>query len=324
MMGKTIGEILLAVVCLQVWGVDTAFFTPAFVAAAAPQFRGYDFQQAPARLPVAPAKDLVPIKTDVMTFGLETSAQSVAVIDAASGALLYAEAPDEVRAIGSITKLMTASVFLDMHPDLSSWVTLVPEDFAGGGRAYLGYRDAVKLGDVLSTSLIGSDNTATMALVRFSGLSTEDFVRKMNEKAREWGLTHTSFTDPSGLSAANVSTAREVSVLLARASVYQDIATRTTLSQKTIVQASGFQVTVSTTNDLLTSTFVGSGYPLLAGKTGYIPQAGYCVTAAFNHEQHPIFVTILGAEDIDDRFTDAANVADWVYAAYTWPENTAL
>lgn len=318
-MAKSLGEILLAVVCLRLFSVDAHMFMPTFVSAAAPQLAGYDLQTPPARLPLSADRLFLPIKTDPSAVGVETSAQSVAVIDEVSGELLYAEAPDEVRSIGSITKLMTAEVFLETDPDLTSWVTLKKDDYVAGGRVYLAYDDGLKLGDVLKASLVGSDNTATMSLVRFSGLSEADFVARMNAKAQEWGMVHTAFVDPSGLSAANVSTAREVAVMLGRASRREQISSRTVLPSATIVQSSGFSVSIPSTNELLSSSFVAAGYPITAGKTGYIPQAGYCFVGRFAHESHPIYVAILGAQEKEERFIDAANVADWTYDTYTWP-----
>lgn len=319
MMHKVAGEIVLALLFLNVAQTDTSMFMPTFVRAAVPDIAGFSVSPQVAYLPVAGNRDLSPRKSDLTAESVETTAQSVAVFDAASGALLYAEAPDVVRSIGSISKLMTAMVFLDTVPDLERWVTVVSDDYAGGGRAYLAYNDPVHLGDVLTASLVGSDNTATEALVRFSGVPREEFITRMNTKARDLGLLATTFTDPSGLSAQNQSTAREVASMLAYAVDYDEITERTQLSTARIVQSSGFAVNIASTNELLSSSFVAAGFDLLGGKTGYIPQAGYCFTGAFVHNGHRIYTTILGADSKESRFSDAANVTDWVTKIYTWP-----
>lgn len=319
MMHKVAGEIVLALLLLNVTQTDASAFMPTFARAAMPEIAGFSVSGRVAHLPVADDRDLAPRKTDLTAESVVTTAQSVTVFDAASGALLYAEAPDVVRSIGSISKLMTAMVFLDTAPDLESWGTVVSDDYAGGGRAYLAYNDPVHLGDVLTASLVGSDNTATEALVRFSGVPREEFIVRMNAKAVELGLLFTTFIDPSGLSAQNQSTAREVSVMLAHALGYEEITERTQMSTARIVQSSGFAVNVASTNELLSSSFVASGFDLLGGKTGYIPQAGYCFTGAFVHNGHRIYTTVLGADSKESRFSDAANVTDWVTKVYTWP-----
>lgn len=319
MMHKVAGELILALLLLNVTQTDTSVFMPTFARAAMPEIAGFSFANDAPHLPIAGDRVLTPLKTDLAAQGVETTAQSVTVFDATSGALLYAEEPDVVRSIGSISKLMTAMVFLDTQPDLSSWVILTPEDYVGGGRVYLFYHDAVHLGDVLTASLVGSDNTATEALVRFSGLSYEEFIARMNTRAQEMGLVNTSFTDPSGLSAENRSTAREVASILAYAADYKEITQRTQLSVASFAHASGRQVSVFSTDELLSSPFVASGFEFLVGKTGYIPQAGYCFTGAFIYKGRRIYTTVLGADSKENRFVDAANVTDWVTKAYTWP-----
>lgn len=319
MMHKVAGELVLTLLLLQVTQADASVFMPTFVRAAVPDIAGFSFAHDVPRLPVAGERVLAPRKTDLAAVGVETRAQSVAVFDAASGALLYAEEPDVVRSIGSISKLVTAVVFLDTKPDLSSWVTLTTADYTGGGRVYLAYGDPVRLGDVLTASLVGSDNTATEALVRFSGLSREDFLARMNATAQELGLLSTFFADPSGLSAENQSTAREVSHVLAHALLYDDIVRRTQLSSAVVVQSSGYRVVIPSTNELLGSSFVAAGFSFVGGKTGFIPQAGYCFTGAFLHRGHRLYTTVLGSDTREHRFTDAANVTDWVTKVYTWP-----
>ncbi len=322
MMHKVAGEIVLALLLLNVTQTDVSVFMPTFARAAMPDIAGFSFSGNIPHLPVADDRVLVPKKTDLTAESVETTAQSVTVFDAASGVLLYAEEPDVVRSIGSISKLMTAMVFLDTKPDLSSWVTLTTKDYVGGGRAYLFYNDPARLGDVLTASLVGSDNTATEALVRFSGLSREDFMARMNSKAQDMGLSRTSFVDPSGLSAQNQSTAREIANILASAADYAEITQRTQMSSAQVTQSSGSRVSIPSTDDLLSSSFLHSGFDLLVAKTGFIPQAGYCFTGAFVHNGHRIYTTVLGANSKENRFIDAANVTDWVTKVYTWP--TAL
>ena len=318
-MHKVAGELVLALLLLNVTTADASVFMPTFARAAMPEIAGFSFSQDVPHLPVADDRVLTPRKTDLAAVGVDTTAQSVTVFDAASGALLYAEEPDVVRSIGSISKLMTAMVFLDAVPDLSSWVTVTTDDYAGGGRAYLFYGDAVHLGDVLSASLVGSDNTATEALVRFSGISREDFIAKMNAKAVEMGLVSTTFIDPSGLAAENQSTAREVASILAHAAAYDEITGRTQMAVANVVHSSGRLVAIPSTDELLSSSFVASGFDLLVAKTGFIPQAGYCFTGAFVYNGRRIYTTVLGADSKESRFVDAANVTDWVTKVYTWP-----
>lgn len=290
------------------------------VATSDPLFAAAAFTPGPF-LPLA--KTVVPappIKSDSDSYGIVTTAASVIVQDAGSGEVLFAKRPEEVRAIGSISKLMTALVYLDTQPDLDQRFTQLEEDFAGGGRVYLYYRDPLTLRDILGAMMVGSDNTATMTIVRASGLSKEDFIARMNSKAAEMGLTNTHFEDPTGLSANNVSTAEELVVLLAAARQNDVLAGYMRTDTYVATHSSGRSVSIPSTDLLLSSAMNTGDYRVTAGKTGYIPQAGYCLATEIREGGHEIFVVVLGAPEKEDRFTDAIGLSSWAFKTFTWPD----
>ncbi len=165
---------------------------------------------------------------------------------------------------------------------------------------------------------MGSDNTATLALARLAGLGEEEFVARMNDKAQELGLKNTHFADPSGLSAENVSTVGDIAIMLREAKMYPEVAEFMTDATITVAHASGRAAIIPSTNLLLTS-FLNSGeYAITAGKTGYIPQAGYCLTSAVTHDGHEIIVVVLGADERDDRFTDVMGLSTWAFDTFSW------
>lgn len=260
-----------------------------------------------------------PTKIDSLSLGMVTSAQSVLVMDAQSGAVLYEKNPQEHRAIGSITKLMTAVVFLETQPDLTTSVQLIETDIREGGRTYLALDDAVSLGDVLAASLIGSDNSATVALVRLSGLTEADFLAAMNEKAAAFGMNDTVFFDPTGLSSKNRSTTFDLTKLLAAARERMEIQRLTTTAQTTVTQASGRSVTIDSTDDLLTSFVNEPPFGMLVGKTGYLPEAGYCIALAVQKEGGGnVYVILLGSDSLISRVQEVKGLVDWVYRVWDW------
>ena len=214
-----------------------------------------------------------PTQVDPMSVGMVTSAQSVLVVDRQSGTVLFEKDPSAVRAIGSITKLMTALVFLETSPDLSGTATLQKEDVREGGRLYLALDDAITIEDLLRASLIGSDNSATMALVRLSGMDEARFVSRMNALAGELQMTQTQFEEPTGLSPRNRATAYDLTRLLSRALADERIQRMTTTSQVTITQASGRTVVIDSTDALLETFINQDPFTMLGGKTGYLPEA---------------------------------------------------
>src|SRR5205807_4550562 len=103
------------------------------------------------------------------------------------------------RSIASITKMMTATVFLENNPDLSQEVTVARGDVFQASTTHLHANDKVTADDLLHLLLIASDNAAARALARVSPYGSQGFIGRMNEKAAELGLQSTHYADPPGL-----------------------------------------------------------------------------------------------------------------------------
>jgi serine-type D-Ala-D-Ala endopeptidase (penicillin-binding protein 7) len=322
MIGKIVAQILMAFTVLRVVPVDAANLEWQLGIPTAPDALAAPLLSLTTRavnLPMAGERILPPKKTDVSSYGVVTDAQSVFVADMASGAALFAKNADDVRPVGSITKLMTALVFLDSAPDLASWVTIISDDYVGGGRVYLNFDDNIRLRDVLGASMVGSDNTATKALSRLSGLSADEFIAAMNVKAKALSMTSSSFTEVTGIDSGNMSTAHDLMLLLTEAKKHDVLVKYMTTQQLPIAQASGFSVTVESTDMLFGSILDSGDYAITGGKTGYIPEAGYCFITTVKRNGDEIFVAVLGAHSKEDRFTDTKALAMWAFSTFTWP-----
>jgi D-alanyl-D-alanine carboxypeptidase len=247
--------------------------------------------------------------------GVEITASSTLVTDVLSGRELYAKEPDLVVPIASISKLMTALVFLETNPDWNKVVKLLPVDEVY--RAKYVYRgEEFTVQQIFWTMLIGSDNNAAMALVRSTGLSVDQFVERMNQKAKDLGFSKTSFSDPTGLSPQNVSSARELTRLATLAWNEPEIIKPSTWADFILNDIKqNIKRKVINTNKLL-----GSFLDIEAGKTGFIDEAGYDLVARISENSgHKILVVTLGSATDDDRFQDTKVLAWWVYANYLWP-----
>ena len=101
-----------------------------------------------------------------------------------TGQVLWEENAQDKRSIASITKVMTAVVFLEDQPDLSQVVTVERGDTYAASTTYLRANERITLDNLLHLTLIASDNAAARALARLSHGGTASFVERMNEKAR--------------------------------------------------------------------------------------------------------------------------------------------
>ena len=133
----------------------------------------------------------------------DVRAAAAIIYDPDTNQVLWEENSQSQRSIASITKVMTATVFLESNPDVTQPVTITRGDVFQASTTHLRATDKVTTDDLLHLLLIASDNAAARALARVSPHGSEGFVRRMNEKAAELGLESTHYADPSGLLSDN-------------------------------------------------------------------------------------------------------------------------
>ena len=130
-------------------------------------------------------------------------AEAAIIYNPENGKVLWESNSTSRRSIASITKVMTAVVFLENSPDLTREVVVERADVRNASTTYLRAGYKLTTGDLLHLLLIGSDNAAARVLARVSPYGSSGFIARMNSKAQELGLESTSYADPSGLLADN-------------------------------------------------------------------------------------------------------------------------
>ncbi len=245
------------------------------------------------------------------------ASRSAVVFDADSGQRLFDLNGDEIRPIASLTKLMSALVFLDHNPGWEKSITISQEDIRGGSKANIFVGDKIILSDLFTLGLVASDNTAIVALVRSTGLSEVAFVKAMNDKAEELRIGSISFADPTGLDPQNKGNAVSVVRLVDKAFKQADI-------NKALIKTSfefGVSKTVTrrvkTTNNLLGQKLPGT-IVLQGGKTGHLDEAGYCFAGVFTLGKKHFITAVLGAPYDENRFSETLKIIDWTSRAYLW------
>lgn len=254
---------------------------------------------------------LLPVDSEVMVM-----ADKAAVLSQDGRYLLFDKKADKPQPIASITKLMTALVFIDSNPDWNATYKITPADNIEGGKLNLFLGDTLNLKDLFLTSLIASDNGATIALVHATGLSEDEFVALMNKKAKDLGLSQTSFKDPIGLSDHNVSTAREVALLARAALNNPEISAAVKMSEYRFQTLEGRDKFIESTDYLLFDSATNELAPL-GGKTGYTDSAGYCFVGRFqgpNGEE--LIASVLNSQGKNERFKESKKIINWVFENY--------
>ena len=249
------------------------------------------------------------------TFGYSNqpsvNARAALVMDAQTGEVLYSKNSSLAVPIASITKVMTAVVTADARLDMSEEITLQQIDFAGAGgknsSSTLRAGDTMNRAELLLFALMKSENPAAAALARTYPGGRSVFVAAMNAKARQLGMTSTRYAESTGLDPHNVSSARDLGILVSAASQYGLI--RQFSTTPTYDFNLGYRVLKSNNTNALVRN---GGWNINLSKTGYINEAGRCVVMHTTVNSRPAVVVLLGASTSQARTNDATNLLNWV------------
>jgi D-alanyl-D-alanine carboxypeptidase len=240
------------------------------------------------------------------------SAWYVAIVDDASGQMLYSEHPNVSVPQASTTKIATTIVALERSPDLSRRVRVsvsASAMAARDGSSTMGIEPgrSVSLGTLLYGMMLPSGNDAAEQIALSVADSREQFVGWMNEEAAALGLTDTHFVNPSGMDAAGHYSSAYDMAMLARYAMRNPT----------------FRRLAST------SSYVGESYPmhnlnrlldLYPGadgvKIGYTDLAQKTIVASAVRDGHRIFVSLMRSVDL---VGDSTRLFDWVWDNYAWP-----
>lgn len=245
------------------------------------------------------------------------SASSVMVKDVGSGKVLFGKNEYAHHSLASVTKLMSALVLEEYITDWGE-IAVTPRDSIFDSHVFAGEEGTLQ--EWYDIGLVVSSNRAILALVDGSGRSREEFVVRMNEKAKELGMLDTVFTDPTGIDPGNVSSASDAAMLLTEALRNPHIAKTLSLRSVDHTNVAGEKSkTLWSTNWLLTNWIYNDFYEPVIGKTGYIVESDYNFVGKFTRDEHrSILVIVLGSKGTESRFTDALELANWAFINYEW------
>lgn len=238
-----------------------------------------------------------PVPADAVSkvpVNLSISSTAGAVYDVDKKNFVALKNSNEAHPIASLTKLMTALVYLDRKPTFKNTVTYQKSDSAICACLYLNPGEKLTTKDLWNAMLIGSANNSAKALVRSTKLSETEFVELMNEKAKALGLSSLTFADPTGLDPANQGSAADMAKLAAIAFSRSEIADITVKASYTFSTINTKRShTITNRNQILKS-----GWQITGTKTGYIEESGYCLIAQVKGKTtgRNLVVTTLGAQ----------------------------
>jgi serine-type D-Ala-D-Ala endopeptidase (penicillin-binding protein 7) len=231
------------------------------------------------------------------------------VVDPKTGEILYDKNSNAVLPIASITKVMMAMVVLDARQSLDERIAVTDDDRDterfSASRLPIG--TVLTRSELLQLALMSSENRAASALARNYPGGMEAFVAAANRKAAAIGMRDSVFMDGTGLSSSNVSTARDLAVMVAQASRYPLISRYSTAPDLHVRTAHGARV-FRTTNRMVAS----SDWDLTLQKTGYINESGNCLVMRGNVDGRSLILVLLDSYGRYSRLGDAQRIKRWL------------
>ena len=207
------------------------------------------------------------------------------IVTDGTGKIIQGENTKDVRSIASISKLMMAMIVLDAKQDLDEYIKPYTRS------------------ELLQLSIVHSDNKATDVLCNNYPGGKTGCVRALNVKANSLGLANTRFTEPTGLSVFNVSTAEDLVKMVIAASTYPEIVHASKTSQVKIKIKKKWFV-FNNTNPI-----IGKRHEFIVSKTGYIRASGGCIAMMLDTELGRRIVIVLGSKNTHTRIPEAEFIA---------------
>lgn len=238
--------------------------------------------------------------------------QAFLVQDQTTGTVLLERNSDAVLPIASITKLMTAMVVLDAKQGMGDLLEVsdADVDYLRGSSSRLVVGSVLSREDMLRLALMSSENRASSALARHYPGGTTAFIEAMNRKAATLSLHETRFYDSTGLNAGNVSSARDLVLMVGAAAHYPLIREFSTTAEY-LVEVGGRLRPFHNTNPLVAN----ADWQIGVSKTGYIRESGKCLVMQAWLKSKPLIIVLLDSAGRYTRVADAARIKKWLEGA---------
>ncbi len=242
----------------------------------------------------------------------KTTASAAIIIDAKTTQPLYEKDSNAEHLPASTTKLMTALVALEKcNPDTVLTMGIVQKD---GTKMGLETGDQITVENLLYGLLINSGNDAAYALASGCSNSFNQFVDRMNEKAKELGMTNSHFMNPAGFDSPNhFSTAHDLAYL-AKVAVTNPLISKIVTTKSTVVTDISGKKTYYLEN---VNKLLGVVDGVEGVKTGQTEGSLEILISKTTRHNNSIIVAVLGSHD---RFGESKDLIEWAFKNYHWKD----
>jgi len=258
---------------------------------------------------------VIPVVAGADRPALEIRSPSAILMEPLSGEVLFEKDSTARTAPASLTKLMTLLLAFEAIRDgrLSLTEKLVASAHVmrlGGTTAFLETGEEMTIDHIVLSVAVASANDASLALAEHMSGSEEEFVKLMNQRAEELGMTNTHFANCHGLDAENhYSCARDMAILSCEITKHPKLLEYTSIFETRIREGKTWLVN---RNHMLNYYQGCDGL-----KTGWTVEAGYSVAITAARQGTRYVAVVMKAATPNDRFADCAKMLSWGFANYS-------
>ncbi len=248
---------------------------------------------------------------------LAENAKSAILIERDTGTVLFEKNSDEKLSPASMTKIMTMLLIMEALEDGKiQWNEKVrTSEYAasmGGSQVFLEEGEEMTVDELLRAISISSANDASVAMAERIAGTEKQFVKMMNQKAKEMGLKDTKFQNATGLPAKNhYSSARDMAILAKELLKHEKITNYTSQYESYLREGTDKKFWLVNTNRLV------KFYPGVDGlKTGFTKEAKYCLTATAKKGDMRVIAVVFGAPTSKERNKLITEMFDYAFSLY--------
>ena len=260
---------------------------------------------------------LLPLRVKAEEIELLKNARNGILIEESTGEILFEKSKDEKVAVASLTKMMVQLIVLEKieNGDIG-WNDVVTASKnasgMGGTQIWLSTGEKMSVKDLFKAMSIVSANDATVALAEYISGTEEEFVKLMNQKAKELGLSNTLYKNVTGLDEdGHLSTAYDLAMLARELLKHEDILKISSLYEDYIRKDTPNKYWLVNTNKLVRFYNGADGL-----KTGFTDNAKYTMAATAKRDNLRLIAIVLGEESGKVRNSEATELLDYGFDNY--------
>lgn len=248
---------------------------------------------------------------------LAPNAKSAVMIEASTGEILFRKNENEKLAPASMTKMMSMLLIMEeIEKGNLKWDEEITASenasSMGGSQIFLEAGEKMSVTEMLKGIAIASGNDATVALAERIAGTEENFVKKMNEKAKILGLKNTNFITSTGLDADNhYSSAYDMALIAKELVKHEKILEFTGTYEDYLRNNTESPFWLVNTNRLVRFYTGVDGL-----KTGFTSNAGYCLTATAKKDNMRLITVVMNEPDTSKRSSDTTKMLDYGFNIY--------